>query len=31
MDLRHLNMFCRDFPMKYETLKRMRNISKQGN
>jgi hypothetical protein len=31
VDLRHLNMFCRDFPMKYETLKRMRNISKQGN
>jgi len=20
VDLRHLNMFCRDFPMKYETL-----------
>ena len=31
VDLRHLNLFCRDFPMKYETLKRMRNISKQGN
>jgi len=31
VDLRHLNMFCRDVPMKYETLKRMRNNSKQGN
>ena len=31
VDLRYVNTFCRDFPMKYETLKKMRNLSKVGN
>ena len=26
VDLRHLNRFCRDFPIKYETLKRLRQL-----
>ena len=31
LDLRHLNSHCKAFPLKMETLKRMRNLSTKGD
>ena len=31
IDLRHLNQYCRDFSVKYETLKKLRNITQRND
>lgn len=31
IDLRHLNKFCKDFSVKYETLKKLRHMAKQND